>query len=209
MKITRELTKIISEKDKGQTDALVKGFNLCTGDIYGWINSDDMLTEGALSTVAQHFIHNPEIDILVGKQISVDEKGKRYGVQYRRCMNQKDWRERTQLIGQPCTFFKASAYKAVGGLNPQLEYSMDYDLFIKFAINGFKYFYIEPVLALFRFHTTSKTVALPYKLWREEFQVFRTYGGKFFSPFYYWKIRAMISWVIKRKVLKLKIIKIK
>jgi len=199
----KRITKIIVEKDKGQVDALVKGFKMSTGDILGWINSDDKLEDGALGKVANEFITDPDVQVLVGLQRNIDENGRSLGIAKRKIMTNKDWMKIPMAINQPPTFFKAEAYKSVGGLNPSLEYSMDYDLFMRFAKNNFKWKYVDEVFAQFRYHSNSKSVALPHRQWKEEFKVFKMNGGKMFSPFYYWKFREMISFVVKQKILKI------
>lgn len=195
-----KIHKIICEKDNGQTDALIKGFNICKGDIYCWINSDDLLKPHTLSKVATYFAQNPNVDILVGILDTIDEDSKLIGIREGRKMKNLDWLIMPQCIGQQSTFYRANVYKQIGGLNQGLEYSMDYDLFMRFAIGGFKFLYVSDVLSSFRFHNSSKTVSLPYKFWKEEFYVFKKNGGKLFSPFYYWKVREIISWIIKQKL---------
>ena len=196
------ISKIIIEKDNGQTDALIKGFNHCTGNIYGWINSDDMLEPNALSIIAQQFKENANIDILVGNLMVIEADGKEVGIWPRKQMNNEDWQNMTQGIGQPSVFFTSSAYKAIGGLSPDLEYSMDYDLFMRFGIGNYQFRYINNVLARFRVHSESKSFALPYKQWIEDFKVFRRNCGKIFSLFYYWRVRGIISTVIKSSIFK-------
>ncbi len=196
------IKKIISEKDQGQTDALIKGFNIASGDILCWLNSDDMFIPGSLDKIAEIFSHNSEIDVIVGNLVVVDREGIEVGMWPRRKMSNLDWLSLPQAIGQPATFFTRRAYDLVGGLDPQFEYSMDYDLFMKFGLYGLKFYYINDVLSYFRVHDESKTMALPHKQWRDEFKVFRKNGGSLFSKFYYWKIRGILSTIIKSKILK-------
>ena len=194
------ITEIISEKDKGQTDALLKGFRIATGDIFGWINSDDLLAPHALPQVADLYDRDPSIDILVGNLVVIDSAGREVGLWPRKKMTNADWRNLPQAIGQPCTFFTRQAYEKVGGLNSNLEYSMDYDLFMKFGLQNCRFHYVDEILAFFRVHDSSKTMALPYRQWKEEFKVFSQNGGNKVSPFYYWKIRGIISTIIKSKI---------
>lgn len=199
----KRITKIIVEKDKGQVDALLKGFKMATGDIFGWINSDDKLEEGALSKVATKFITDHNVQILVGLQRNIDENGRSLGIAKRKIMSNKDWLRMPMSINQPPTFFKSEVYRSVGGLNPILEYSMDYDLFMRFAKNNYKWKYIDEVLAQFRYHSNSKTVSLPNRQWKEEFKVFKMNGGNRYSPFYYWKFREIFSFIIKQKIFRI------
>lgn len=193
---------IIVEKDTGQVDALIKGFKMATGEIFTWLNSDDILEPGALSIVAHHFIAHPSASVLVGNLKFINSEGTEIGRPVRREMTLDDWRYRPMSIYQPCTFFRADCYKSVEGLDSSLEYSMDYDLFIRFAERGCEFTYIDEILASFRFHEFSKSVAVPWRQWQEEFTVFKSHGGKMISPFYYWKIRSIFSYFIKHKVMR-------
>ena len=194
------IKNIISEKDKGQTDALIKGFNNTSGDILCWLNSDDMFVPGSLAKIAELFSLDSDIDVIVGNLMVVDSEGKEVGMWPRRFMSNSDWLSLPQAIGQPATFFTRRAFDTVGGLDPQFEYSMDYDLFMRFGIYGLKFRYIDDVLSYFRVHEESKTMMLPYKLWKDEFKVYRQNGGPLFSKFYYWKIRGILSTIIKSKL---------
>lgn len=195
------LARIVCEKDRGQSDALAKGFALCTAPILGWINSDDLLARGALGIVLSAFAAHPEADVVVGRVRAINSRDEDLGMLARTEMSAQDWSRTTMAIQQPCTFFRAEAYQRVGGINSSIHHVMDYDLFMRFALAGCVFNYVPEVLAHFRFHNDSKTVGTPWKLWREELAVFRHYGGRPFSPFYYWKAREILSFLIKRKLL--------
>ena len=161
------IKKIISEKDKGQADALLKGFENAKGDILCWLNSDDMFAPGSLNKIARIFSLNSDVDVVVGNLIVIDGEGREVGMWPRRIMSNSDWLSLPQAIGQPATFFTRRAYDLVGGLDSRFEYSMDYDLFMKFGLRGLKFHYINDVLSYFRVHDESKTMALPYRLWKD------------------------------------------
>ena len=195
--------KIIIEKDKGQADALFKGFGICSGDIYCWLNSDDVFAENVFFRVANIFMNNPEIDILNGELDVIDEKSDWVSVWPRRKIKNIQWLHYPQTIGQPSTFFSSRIYRKVGGINPIYNYAMDYDLFFRFILAGAKMEYANDKYAKFRVHGHSKTMSLPYKFWREEIKVFYTLSNKkIISGFYYWKFRGILSTIFKQKVLK-------
>jgi glycosyltransferase involved in cell wall biosynthesis len=200
-----KIKNIIIEKDNGQTDALIKGFNLCSGKIFGWVNSDDMLTKNALEIVANNFINRAHIDILVGNVMWINKTGQEIGVWPRKILSNDDWYHMPQVNGQPSTFFTKRVFDEVGGLDRTLDYSMDYDLFMRFATHGCNFCYIDDILSYFRVHDNSKTtqtISLPYKQWKEDFRVFLKNGGSLFSGFTYWKIRGILSTIVKTKILK-------
>ncbi len=197
------VSKIVIEKDKGQVDALCKGFNYCTGEIYTWLNSDDSFAPGAFQKVADNFEENNSIDVLNGELDVINEHSKFIARWPRKKISNKRWLHSPQPIGQPSTFFKSEIFKKVGGIEPTYEYSMDYDLFFKFALADAKFQFIDDSLACFRVHAKSKTMALPFKQWKEEIKVFyKLSNKKILSGFYYWKFRGIAGTVIRQYLLR-------
>src|SRR5262249_25886537 len=68
----RQLAYWRSEPDQGQSDALNKGFRQATGEIVGWLNSDDLYLPGAFQDVARVFNAHPEIDVVYGDWFAID-----------------------------------------------------------------------------------------------------------------------------------------
>jgi glycosyltransferase involved in cell wall biosynthesis len=194
--------KIIVEKDKGQTDALDKGFRHCSGDIFTWLNSDDTYAPGAFQHIVDIFTANPDVDLINGELDVINEKSEFISKWPRKKISNKSWMHYPQTIGQPSTFFTAKLFKQVGGINPQYNYAMDYDLFFRFALSGARFFFTDQTLANFRVHSQSKTMALPYKFWKEEINVFyKLSNKKIFSAFYYWKFRGIVGTILREKIL--------
>lgn len=199
------ISYIISEKDNGQADALRKGFSLCSGDILAWLNSDDIYSAGAFSTVMAEFNKDDSIEVVNGVLHVIDKDSAFVDIWPQRRIKNEHWIHTPQCIGQPSTFFKSSLYNKVGKLNAHLRFAMDYDLFFRFAMSNAKFSYVDNHLASFRVHDQSKTMSLPYKFWKEEFEVYyRISGGRLFSGFYYWKFRGIISYIIKGHILKIR-----
>ena len=198
-----KIKKIIIEKDHGQADALCKGFKYCTGDILCWLNSDDLYEVNAFKRVVEMFRQNPCIDVLNGELEVIDERSNWVAMWPRKIITNQQWMHYPQTIGQPSTFFTSKIYRKVGGINPNYNYAMDYDLFLRFAIANARFEYVNHSLAKFRVHNHSKTMALPYKFWKEEIKVYYTCSNKkVFSGFYYWKFRGILSTIFKEKVLR-------
>ncbi|MBW1784017.1 MAG: glycosyltransferase [Deltaproteobacteria bacterium] len=152
--------KWISEKDRGQSDAINKGFDMASGDILAWLNSDDTYAPGALSTVAEAYGER-SFKWCFGNCRNIDEKDreirkpiKQYKIfesrrySYRRLLS-KDF------ISQPAVFFARNVYNEIGPLDLNCHYSMDYDYWLRI---GKKYspVYINRCLANFRWHSGSK-----------------------------------------------------
>lgn len=146
----------ISEKDHGQTDALIKGFLLAEGEILAWLNSDDVYLPGALQSAVAFFRENPTTSLLYGDADYCDVDGNVVG---RYPTGDFDFAKLAwfNFFCQPATFFKKEDFVAAGGLDPALHFAMDYDLFVRLGKSSkVKY---EPVtLAKYRLHEEAKTV---------------------------------------------------
>jgi glycosyltransferase involved in cell wall biosynthesis len=174
-----------SKKDKGQSDAINKGFSRSLGKYVAWINSDDSYRAGAFKTIKDSFVKFPDAKLIYGNFIEIDERGMRL----RRIQAGKDFSldklvNWGNIVGQPAAFFENKALKKVNYLNPNYHYAMDYDLWVKLAKVG-KAVKIENDIANFRLHGDSKTVALSKKFWKEERNISLSNGGKFFSEMFY------------------------
>lgn len=145
-----------SGPDKGQSAAIAEGFALSTGEIVGWVNSDDILLPKALMNVAKAFLASSEICAVTGRCAIIDTNGKPFSVAI---PIMRSWMSMLYLgtgFYQMATFWKKSAYEAVGQLNAEMYFSFDADLFIRLR----KYGRIEAInsyLAAYRSHKKSKT----------------------------------------------------
>ncbi len=146
----------VSEKDKGQSHAINKGFLRAKGDILTWLNSDDLLQEGALHKVNDYFSENPEINLLFGSCILFGEN-----FPERVFKPAGDYFEARSLAGlpfpQPSSFFRKSCLDAYGPLNEKLHFGMDYDFFLQIFLNR-DYLRTEEIFSRYRYHRNSKSV---------------------------------------------------
>lgn len=147
----------VSEPDKGQSDAINKGFAKASGEWLCWVNGDDVLFPGALESVAQCITENPKAEIVTGNVVYIDENGF-----ITRCVRipLQSWlfyRYGVGFFTAPAIFFKKSLFDKVGGLDISLHYSMDIDLFHKFRLANAKVCHVNSYLGGFRFHSGSKT----------------------------------------------------
>jgi hypothetical protein len=148
----------VSEPDRGQSHAVNKGFSHATGEILGWLNSDDLYVAGALTTVAAVYKAHPG-NIVVGNVINFDEPTgteqlvRQWGITFRNMVRLWDGLRRWH---QPGIFFSRAAYEYTGGLDESLQYRMDYDLMCR-LLQQVPVAYTDAVLAKFRLHDLSKT----------------------------------------------------
>ncbi len=157
-KYERYLAYWISESDAGQSDAINKGFAKSTGEILAWLNSDDMYLPEAFSKVGDMFRKNPDAALVYGDYIKVDANDRCFALRRQPSFDYGIFLYAESIVVQPASFFQRKAFFEVGGVDPSLDYAMDYDLILKLAQYG-RVIYIRGYLAAFRFHSASKTVA--------------------------------------------------
>jgi glycosyltransferase involved in cell wall biosynthesis len=147
----------VSEKDRGQSDAVNKGLQHATGDIIGWINSDDYFLPGTLAFVQDYFATHPEIGLIFGDLLAVDENSNpinliRYG----------DWGLkdflRFEVIGQPSVFFRRSVIDQAGLLDISFDLLMDLQYWLKIA-SFTQVKYVPQTLAAARYHSKAKNMS--------------------------------------------------
>lgn len=155
--------KWISEKDKGQSDAINKGLKMAAGDILCYLNSDDIFIPNTLQLVADFFTKNKEADWLTGNYIIIDENGNEiqsFIKNYKTILASMPFKERlleiVNFINQPSTFWRKQVYKKIGGFSLDYRYNMDYDYWIRMIKAGYKINYINKPLSKFRIHRKSK-----------------------------------------------------
>jgi glycosyltransferase involved in cell wall biosynthesis len=146
----------LSEKDKGQSDALMKGFRMARGENLAWLNSDDTYLPGALQTAAGFYRDHPETGLLYGESHYCDTTGAIIG-RYRTEEFDLDTLASFNFICQPSTFFTREAFEAVGGLDESLHFAMDFDLWIRIG-KRFPCRYLPRFLSTYRLHEASKTI---------------------------------------------------
>ena len=145
-----------SERDRGQSHALNKGFAHVHGDIWSWLNSDDLLEEGVLHRVAQTFAQDPEAGVVYGDCVYVGEDGETViekfpGEPYSRLRHLAH-----RFIAQPSCFFRTAIVPPA--VREDLHYCMDYDLWLSLSARGVKFHYVPEVFSRYRLHEQSKSV---------------------------------------------------
>jgi glycosyltransferase involved in cell wall biosynthesis len=164
----------VSEKDRGQSHAINKGFSRATGEIVNWLCSDDVLLPGALARIATAFVENPGADVVVGssKVTYPNPRLNRVGiasplsVELLPCTNK---------IPQPACFYRRSLLKRSPPLDESLHYTMDLELWAHFVASGARWHFIPDVLAEMRFSEANKTAAGGVKITREIETVYKRY----------------------------------
>jgi glycosyltransferase involved in cell wall biosynthesis len=172
----------ISEADRGQADAINKGFSGTKGQVLAWLNADDTYAPGAIRAAMEFLTEHTDVDMVYGNADFIDADGKLIGP----CAHIEPFsRNRlihySDFIVQPAAFFRRSAFEAVGGLDVNLHWSMDYDLWIKLS-ERHTIQYLPRTLANYRWLGASKTASGGWKRLDEIRSVLRRHG--FDTPAY-------------------------
>jgi glycosyltransferase involved in cell wall biosynthesis len=151
--------RVLREPDRGQADAINKGFRLATGDVLCFLNSDDTLAPGALERVACEIDPGRGRHVVVGRCRFIDEEDRFTGVEHpsafeghRRVL--EVWKG--HALPQPATFWTAEVWRRCGPLDEREQLVLDYDLFCRFS-RHYRFHVVDQVLAHYRLHGQSKT----------------------------------------------------
>ena len=168
-KYADKLTWWVSEKDSGQADAINKGLARATGEIVAWLNSDDYYLPGAILGAVKAFHENPDVVLVYGNMLAVDEHGD--------TINMLKYNQLTledllcfQIIGQPAVFFRREAYERAGRLDPSYHYFLDHHLWLRIALQG-QILHMDETWAAARYHPEAKNRMKAAEFGREAFRI--------------------------------------
>lgn len=197
----------VSEKDKGQTDAINKGFASATGQILAWLNSDDTYEPGAVGKAVKYLLGHPEVGMVYADCNFINENGNVIGKFGAAQTDYRGLREGYVHIPQQTMFFRAELWKQVGPLDPSFYFAMDYDLWTRIAAKSAMKYLAGQTWANFRMHSSGKSVAADDRCWPEMLKVHYRDGGSFFAPivakYYVRKLIAPLWNWRRRKMLKI------
>ncbi|WP_162426436.1 glycosyltransferase family 2 protein [Pontibacter pudoricolor] len=157
----KDITYWISEPDKGQSHAINKGLERCTGEIFNWLNSDDWYQPNALYEVALQFMNDPSVHVVSGYENHVYANGELHLCEGTSLMKTLEETIEWAQIAQPSTFFRTSIIKEVGPLPEDMHYIMDGELWVRYLLlhGQERFLKINKPLVNFRLHEGSKTVS--------------------------------------------------
>lgn len=157
-----------SERDGGQSHAINLGFAHTTGEIMAWLNSDDLLMPGTLAYVGEYFALHPEVDVVYGHRILIDEQDREIG---RWILPAHDgaalsWAD---FIPQETLFWRRAIWDKAGGrIDESFRFAMDWDLLLRFRDAGARMVRLPRFLGAFRIHEAQKTSAAIHEIGRQE-----------------------------------------
>jgi glycosyltransferase involved in cell wall biosynthesis len=162
-KYERHISCWVSEKDRGQTHAINKGLQRATGDIIGYLNSDDYYLEGSLARVAQYYSRHPDIDLFHGRCRVVDKRGGTIGVwcgsisRYDEILDLWDvWWDQRGFV-QPEVFWTKRISDKIGPFREDLFWVMDYEYWLRILRAKCRVGFVDAEIAAFRLQPEQKS----------------------------------------------------
>ena len=178
----KELTAWISEPDQGQSEAINKGFNLAKGEIFAWLNSDDLYYPWTIEQAVDYLLNTPEVGMVYGDAHLINDTGQVIRMFNSRQTNFQRLMRGGVYICQSAAFWYADLFRKVGTLDPSYYFAMDYDLWVKFAkITEIRY--VPQLWSSFRIHSQGKSTVSDDRCWPEMRRVYQREGGGLFSLF--------------------------
>lgn len=162
------------ESDKGQADALNKGFSRTTGEIMGYLNSDDLLMPGCMDLVGRYFRDNPAVDVIYGNRLIVDTKGYEIG---RWILPGHDARvlRFVDYVPQESMFWRRRLWERTGArFDTGLQFALDWDLVLRFLEVGAVFAHLPDLFGIFRVHEEQKSQAQFFERGTREMAVLRS-----------------------------------
>lgn len=154
-----QLSGWVSAPDGGQSQAINAGFARTSGEIMAWLNSDDLLLPGSMATVADYFATHPQVDVVYGHRILIDEEDREIGrwVLPPHSDTVLSWAD---FVPQETLFWRRSLWEKVGGIDESFRFAMDWDLLLRFRDAGAQMVRLPYFLGAFRIHEAQKTSAV-------------------------------------------------
>lgn len=151
------LAALLLDPDKGPADGLNKGFAAATGDIFGYINADDLALPGSLDAVARHFMAKPGLGQVLGRGWIIDRQGRRVRASGSSRMSLADFGHGAMTYLQQAHYFSRAAFEAAGGFNPDNRTCWDAELLVDMTRAGASSLNVPDRLGAFRLYGDTIT----------------------------------------------------
>ena len=167
----------ISEPDKGQADAINRGFEMAKGEIVGWLNSDDVyFSIGVFSRVALEFLKNPTIDVIYANRVIIDGSNNLIKLQYSRKFNYNKLLKSYYTTYQETVFFRKKVTEEYK-LSTDLHIVLDSDFWLRIG-SHYRLKYVNEFFGCFRIHKKNKTVVCILQWNKERQYLINRYGAR-------------------------------
>lgn len=165
----------VSEKDRGQADAINKGLRRASGELIAWLNSDDVYLEDAVTQAVQALNNNPDVGLIYSDVLSIDAHTRVFNAMRYGAWDLEDLMS-FRIIGQPGVFFRRNVLEQAGFLDPSYQYLMDHHLWLRIASVS-DICHLDGFLAAARYHADAKNVAQAAHFGREAMRIVQWMAG--------------------------------
>jgi glycosyltransferase involved in cell wall biosynthesis len=165
----------VSEKDRGQVHAINKGLERATGDIFAFLNSDDLYLPGTFAAVMKHFEQHPESEWICGDAIMFGDGHETRVIHSEVPQSAAHCLCWAYLAPQPAHFWKTNIVRE--GFQERWDYDFDHDMYVRLLLAGHKCEYLPLPMAAYRLHEVSKTIAEGHRQLEEFDQI-----AEFYEP---------------------------
>ncbi|MDL2257222.1 glycosyltransferase [Bacteroidales bacterium OttesenSCG-928-I14] len=173
---------VISEKDKGQSDAINKGFKLSTGVLVGWINSDDILYPTCVEKLVDSYLKNPNTAIFYCSNLNIIDAFGRIIAKANRTIKDKDYLlKKDYTVHQPTSFYNNHLLKKVNYVDESINFCMDLDLWLRLLDYSDIVSFSDEPQGAFRKWGETKTSTGTLKFLKEVRLTLLKYGTKFYN----------------------------
>ncbi len=168
----------VSEPDQGQSDALNKGFARATGDIYGWLNSDDLYLPDAFHSAITVLQKHKDKGLVFGDWLSIDKEDKTIDLNYAFDFNLKHFTYEGFHLNAQSMFWRSHLHRKFSGFDVDLYNTMDYQMILEFGaiLGDNKFFRIPKILGAFRHYEGQKTAGASPRVLSEHKKIALRYG---------------------------------
>jgi glycosyltransferase involved in cell wall biosynthesis len=157
------ISSVVFESDDGPADGLNKGFSKATGEVYGYINADDILLPETLKKVNWFFDREKGVDVVSSHCCIIDREGRIIQRSFSHKFNLKQYVIGNCVLIQQSTFFRSELFKKVGGFNPGNLINWDGELAVDFALAGASFKVVQDYWSCYRVYGESITSSSAYK----------------------------------------------
>ena len=158
------LTSWESRPDRGQAHAINLGFRHCGGDVFAYLNSDDLLLPGTLHYVADYFDSHPNVDVVYGHRVVIDSDDAEVG-RWVLPPHDNNFLRWADFVPQETLFWRRRIWEKVGAtLDESFQFALDWDLLLRFLDAGARFARLPRFLGAFRVHSEQKTSAQLFEL---------------------------------------------
>lgn len=168
----------ISERDQGQSDALNKGFALATGEVFGWLNSDDLYLPGALHEATRALAAHPRKGIVYGDWLAIDADDRLIAHERAFDFSLGQFKYEGFHLNAQSMFWRREVHERFGQFDLALYNTMDYDMILRFGLNegAASFLRLPTALGCFRRHAQQKTQGFDERVLGEQRRIAERHG---------------------------------